>query len=92
VIAGAGIPAPAAPAPANGARVKDIQERMYTLKQGDSFVTLSQYFYGSPIYAEAIRKYVQNDFRSTSASLRQGNLLPNERIFVPADPQELATR
>ena len=68
-----GVPAPI---------VTQTTQSQYTLKSGDTYVSLSTMFYGHADYAEALRAYNRTDAFASDA-LRAGNLVPGEKLWIP---------
>lgn len=72
-------PPPARLAP----RVLEYTEQDYTCQSGDTFETISQRYYMSEAYANALRRHNQNHARASDGLVRNGAPIAGEKIFIP---------
>jgi hypothetical protein len=76
--------APAAPTGGRPAsQVSHWEEAFYVVAGGDNFVDLSQKFFGTPAYAQALFDYNYAHPQTTDRFKQQRQLQVGEKIFVP---------
>jgi hypothetical protein len=71
------------PGGAPGGKVSHWEESFYVVQGGDNFVDLSQKFFGSPAYAQALFDYNYTHPQTTERFKQQRQLQVGEKIFVP---------
>jgi hypothetical protein len=64
--------------------VESYTEQEYTVKQGETFATISKAKYGSEEYAEALRRHNLDDmFRSVPLDEKGGSIKPGQIVSIP---------
>jgi hypothetical protein len=81
-ITAASSPTPQRPA-ATGSSVTVFDEQEYQWKSNDDFAKLSQQYYGSTAYANALQRHNQNHARASQQMNEKGTPAPGERIYIP---------
>lgn len=74
-------PLSVAPPAGRGPRVVRFDEQVVSVKQGDTYLTLSRAYYGSDEYAIALQRH--NLEIPASRLNREGHLVPGERVHIP---------
>ncbi|MHB1424607.1 MAG: hypothetical protein ACYC3I_15675 [Gemmataceae bacterium] len=74
----------ATPLPANsGPSVTSYVEQYYSCQRGDTWDSISQYFYKTDRYAAALRRHNQIHARASEQMARTGQTAEGERVFIP---------
>jgi hypothetical protein len=80
--------APRAPAPVQPTgKVESWEEHIHRCKAGETFESISNFYFGTPAYAQALAQYNRADQRAGDALRQGGALKEGDTLFVP--PAEL---
>jgi len=73
------------------AQVISYTEKQPKIQSGDTFQSLARAYYGNESYAAALEQHNRTHEEAT-ASLKEGRLIPGERVFIPSDKSLLESR
>jgi hypothetical protein len=58
-------------------------EQEYRAAAGDTFDKISAKYYGTPAFAEALRRHNRHHARASVQMTNEGTLAPGERLYIP---------